>query len=95
MNLHDFETIVSMETVGCYTINEVSNVIGPAPNGIWSNLQVYDVDIGDDVTMTLVGGNNFDDQQAFFLPNPEAVNGYNFLEETNSTLFGSKRYVVR
>ena len=36
--------------IGCYTINEVSNVIGPAPNGIWSNLQVYDVDIADDVT---------------------------------------------
>ena len=46
--------------------------------------------------MTLVGGNNFDDQQAFFLPNPEAVNGNNFLEETNTApLFGSKRYVVR
>ena len=42
-----------------------------------------------DVPMTLVGGNNFDDQQAFFLPNAlKQRDGYNFLKNNGSSLFG-------
>jgi hypothetical protein len=80
--------------VACYSINEALCLIGPDLNGVWSKLQVYDVDYADGLSVKLVGGNNFNNAEAFFLPFPSAIDGQNYLEETANAPNGIQKDLV-
>ena len=69
--------------VACPTVNELSNVLGSGTNGFPSMVQAYDVDSGDTVQFTIVGGNSLNSAPAFFLVNQNPLNGFDFLDSTH------------